>query len=138
MKQPTARQLAYLRIIAQDVRDRGYGPSFRELGAALGVGSTNGVSEVVHRLIKRGYLTRDRGSRTLRVTPAGYEAAGELAPCKLPVTVFLPVRCVCGNDTFADDKLCPGCRSGRDGFALTQRAPQQASACWGGAVEVCS
>ena len=52
----TARQQETLQIIEDSVRDRGVSPSLREIGRALGVTSTNGVSEHVRALQKKGYI----------------------------------------------------------------------------------
>lgn len=46
-------------------------PSYREIGAALGIGSTNGVSDHLKALEKKGYIERVGGrgaSRAIRLT----------------------------------------------------------------------
>jgi repressor LexA len=68
-----------LRFIRQSIHDRGYPPTLREIGAHMGIKSTNGVNDHLRALERKGYLTReDMKSRALRpkemhfdsVTPA--------------------------------------------------------------------
>jgi len=56
----TERRREILEFIQEFTRDRGYPPSLREIGKALGIGSTNGVRYHLTVLAKQGYLTRDR------------------------------------------------------------------------------
>jgi len=44
------------------VESQGVVPTYREIGAALGIGSTNGVSDHIKALVRKGYLER-RGGR---------------------------------------------------------------------------
>jgi repressor LexA len=67
------RQRAILEFIVAAIHQRGVAPSYREIGASLGIGSTNGVSDHIKALVKKGYIERvgDPGSpRSLRLTPA--------------------------------------------------------------------
>jgi repressor LexA len=75
----TSRQEQVLRFIRQSIHDRGYPPTLREIGAHMGIKSTNGVNDHLRALERKGYLTReDMKSRALRpkemhfdsVTPA--------------------------------------------------------------------
>ena len=69
---PTDRQLDVLREIARSSAAKGFGPTIRDLGAALGITSTNGVNDHLKQLELKGLVAREeRGSRTLRLTPAG-------------------------------------------------------------------
>jgi repressor LexA len=69
---PTARQADVLRLIAASVRDRGFAPALRELGDAMGLISTNGVSQHVDALVQKGLLTRaPMLSRSLVLTESG-------------------------------------------------------------------
>jgi repressor LexA len=66
----TARQEQVLRFIRQSISERGYPPTLREIGAHMGIRSTNGVNDHLRALERKGYLTReDMKSRTLRPTP---------------------------------------------------------------------
>jgi repressor LexA len=55
----TARQREVLQIIEQHMRDRGYPPSVREIGEAVGLTSPSTVHAHLAALQRRGYLRRD-------------------------------------------------------------------------------
>jgi repressor LexA len=55
------RQRKIIMIIEDSVRTRGYPPSFREIGEALGLASTSSIAFQVSTLMEMGYLSRDRG-----------------------------------------------------------------------------
>lgn len=58
-----------LDFIRQSIDDRGYPPTLREIGARMGIRSTNGVNDHLRALERKGYLTReDMKSRALRPT----------------------------------------------------------------------
>src|SRR5262245_50481704 len=58
-----------LDFIRQSIADRGYPPTLREIGARMGIRSTNGVNDHLRALERKGYLTReDMKSRALRPT----------------------------------------------------------------------
>lgn len=58
-----------LDFIRQSIADRGYPPTLREIGAKMGIRSTNGVNDHLRALERKGYLTReDMKSRALRPT----------------------------------------------------------------------
>ena len=63
----TDRQAQVLSYIRQSIHDRGYPPTLREIGAHMGIRSTNGVNDHLRALERKGYLTReDMKSRALR------------------------------------------------------------------------
>jgi repressor LexA len=63
----TDRQQQVLSYIRQSIVDRGYPPTLREIGAHMGIRSTNGVNDHLRALERKGYLTReDMKSRALR------------------------------------------------------------------------
>jgi repressor LexA len=63
----TQRQQMVLDFIRQSISDRGYPPTLREIGARMGIRSTNGVNDHLRALERKGYLTReDMKSRALR------------------------------------------------------------------------
>ena len=75
LKAPSARQRDVLDFIVAFDRDHGYPPTLREIGAALNVRSTNGISDHLRALERKGYLTRnERLSRGLRLTDAAAQA----------------------------------------------------------------
>lgn len=75
----TQRQQMVLDFIRQSIADRGYPPTLREIGARMGIRSTNGVNDHLRALERKGYLTReDMKSRALR--PTGPELGGTDVP----------------------------------------------------------
>ena len=65
----THRQQMVLDFIRESIADRGYPPTLREIGARMGIRSTNGVNDHLRALERKGYLKReDMKSRALRPT----------------------------------------------------------------------
>lgn len=66
------RQRNILEFLGEYIEENGYPPSIREIGAAAGISSTSVVSYNLRRLVKLGYITRDREvSRGLKLTGMG-------------------------------------------------------------------
>jgi repressor LexA len=91
----TWRQRKVLQVIRDSVQKRGYPPSMREIGEAVGLTSTSSVSYQLSTLQKKGYLHRDVGRpRTVEVRLPGHPAVRpeqgsrerepELTPAELP------------------------------------------------------
>ena len=59
----TWRQRKVLQVIRDSVQRRGYPPSMREIGEAVGLTSTSSVSYQLSTLQSKGYLRRTRGAR---------------------------------------------------------------------------
>lgn len=59
MTKLTQRQEAILDFIRQSVREKGYPPSVREIGEAVGLASSSTVHGHLERLQQKGYLRRD-------------------------------------------------------------------------------
>ncbi len=55
----TPRQRRVLEVIRDSVERRGYPPSMREIGQAVGLTSPSSVSHQLHALERKGYLRRD-------------------------------------------------------------------------------
>lgn len=55
----TRRQKQILAFIKASTQHRGYPPSLREIGTAVGLSSTSGVQHHVKILVKKGLLKRD-------------------------------------------------------------------------------
>jgi repressor LexA len=55
----TPRQRKVLDVIRDSVERRGYPPTMREIGEAVGLVSTSSVSHQLHALQKKGFLRRD-------------------------------------------------------------------------------
>ena len=59
MQPLTERQEKILHFIRQSIRDRGYPPTLREIGAQMGIRSTNGVSDHLRALENISRQLRD-------------------------------------------------------------------------------
>jgi len=87
----TKRQQAVYEFLRDKIRNRGYGPSVREIGAHFGISSPNGVMCHLKALEKKGMITRDRSphsdhglSRAIRlaaepIREKGLPLAGRIA-----------------------------------------------------------
>jgi repressor LexA len=106
MKDLTDRQKLILDFISASIRERGYPPTLREIGKHMGIKSTNGVSDHLRALKRKGYLDRTRlKSRALTLTkPEAGQAEGkehQLTPLEMPQEQFgqvLPFRRPIEND----------------------------------------
>ncbi len=80
----TERQEKILAYVQSFQEERGYPPSIREIGEHFGIRSTNGVSDHLRALERKGVLQRSGHlSRSLRVVPSDEtQAATELARIK--------------------------------------------------------
>lgn len=67
MSKLTDRQADVLRMVTGYLGVHGRSPTVREIGDAMGIGSTNGVSDHLKALERKGYLARSAGARGLRV-----------------------------------------------------------------------
>ncbi len=68
----TDRQREILDVIAQAVSDRGYPPSVREIGDAVGLSSPSTVHSHLSALVKSGHLRRDPSKpRAIEVVDTG-------------------------------------------------------------------
>ena len=71
MEDLSPRQKELLEFLVASVEQRGIVPTYREIGAALGIGSTNAVSDHLKALIRKGYVERvgqPGRPRSLRLT----------------------------------------------------------------------
>ena len=59
MKDLTPRQRQILEFVDEEARRRGYPPSVREIGKAVGLTSTSTVHAHLSALVAKGYLQRD-------------------------------------------------------------------------------
>jgi repressor LexA len=81
----TWRQRKVLQVIRESVLKRGHPPSMREIGEAVGLTSTSGVSYQVSTLQRKGYLHRDIGRpRTVEVRLPGHPAVAEIPGIDFP------------------------------------------------------
>ena len=110
----TERQRAILEVIRTSVTDRGYPPSIREIGDAVGLTSTSSVAHQLRTLERKGFLRRDpnrpravdvRASHNPAVTPSVVtDVAGSDA---LPEPTFVPVlgRIAAGGPILAEQAI---------------------------------
>ncbi|MBM4283131.1 MAG: transcriptional repressor LexA, partial [Deltaproteobacteria bacterium] len=104
----TERQRRVLEFIEAHLRDHGFPPTIREIGRHLSIKSTNGVSDHLNALQKKGFLTREGGkSRTLQLVRdhdghAGLHAEVPLVGVNDDLDVKLPGLADHGDD---DDDL---------------------------------
>jgi repressor LexA len=76
---PLRREI--MRVIEASLRDKGYPPSIREIGDAVGLASTSSVSYQLSVLEAMGYLSREAGRpRTMVVRSPGPDSDGLRAP----------------------------------------------------------
>jgi repressor LexA len=74
------RRVEILRYLVGRASMEGPPPSVREIGAAVGLSSSQTVHHHLGRLEEEGYVSRmGRGARTLGLTGKGWEAAGHMA-----------------------------------------------------------
>ncbi|GFG76346.1 LexA repressor [Mycobacterium botniense] len=108
----TARQRTILDVIRASVTTRGYPPSIREIGDAVGLTSTSSVAHQLRTLERKGYLRRDpnrpravdvRGADEAVAVPAT-EVAGSDA---VPEPTFVPVlgRIAAGGPILAEEAV---------------------------------
>ncbi|WP_166617835.1 transcriptional repressor LexA [Kineococcus vitellinus] len=104
----TARQRRVLAAIKECVEARGYPPSMREIGQAVGLTSPSSVAHQVKTLERLGYLRKDpRRPRTLEVVapPQLLEAADDAgAPEERPAPRYVPLvgRIAAGGPILAE------------------------------------
>jgi repressor LexA len=119
----TARQQQLLNYIEREVSTTGVPPSLREIGAALGISSTNGVRSHLKALEKKGYIHRNlrtsRGiamlGRIKRVTSTALQQAMEV-PILGRVTAGMPILAVQNRE--GSLRLDPSLVKGANTFAL--------------------
>ena len=108
----TERQRTVLEVIRASVTTRGYPPSIREIGDAVGLTSTSSVAHQLRTLERKGYLRRDanrpravdvRGADDM-MTPPVTDVAGSDA---LPVPTYVPVlgRIAAGGPILAEEAV---------------------------------
>jgi len=64
----TEKQRKILEYIIDFQKDNGFPPTIRELGDAFQIGSLRGVTVHLDALVRKQYMTRERTSRSIRVT----------------------------------------------------------------------
>ena len=76
----TERQSEILSVIADHIATTGSAPTIREIGNAIGVTSTNAVSDHLHALERKGYIQRSPGkTRNIQLTELAGSAKRSVA-----------------------------------------------------------
>jgi repressor LexA len=91
----TQRQRTILEVIRASVTSRGYPPSIREIGDAVGLTSTSSVAHQLRALERKGYLRRDPNR------PRAVDVRGTDQGAHLPVTD------VAGSDALPEPTFVP-------------------------------
>jgi repressor LexA len=111
----TWRQRKVLQVIRDSVNRRGYPPSMREIGEAVGLTSTSSVSYQLSTLQSKGYLRRAAGRpRTMEVRLPGQAAIRPADSAGLPAVeiasqeaAYVPVvgRIAAGRPILAEENI---------------------------------
>ena len=110
----TERQRTILEVIRNSVTTRGYPPSIREIGDAVGLTSTSSVAHQLRTLERKGYLRRDPNRpRAVDVRgtddhPATMAVATDVAGSDaLPEPTYVPVlgRIAAGGPILAEEAV---------------------------------
>ena len=102
----TQRQRLILEHIQSSVLDRGYPPSMREIGEAVGLTSTSSVTHQLSALEAKGYLRRDpHRPRAIEVVlPTDMTAAGDTTAAATPASGNAEVTSIhAAHDSAAQD-----------------------------------
>ncbi|MEO9222548.1 MAG: transcriptional repressor LexA, partial [Mycobacteriaceae bacterium] len=108
----TPRQRRVLTVIRESVEHRGYPPSVREIGEAVGLTSTSSVSHQLKALERKGFLRRDpnrpravdvRGPEEMAEASGGADEQAET----MPTPTYVPVlgRIAAGGPILAEQAV---------------------------------
>lgn len=99
MNDLTSRQERILTFIRDAVRERGYPPTVREIGEAVGLTSSSSVHAQLENLRRKGVLRKDPAK------PRAIEVAGARPTQAAAATVPLIGRIAAGAPLLADDQV---------------------------------
>lgn len=98
----TDRQAKILDFLADTLRRRGYPPSVREIGSAVGLSSSSTVHAHLDKLEQRGYIRRDpTRSRAIEIVDKALDAR----PSKEMLNVPLVGRVTAGQPILATENI---------------------------------
>lgn len=124
----TKRQLEVLDVIRRSIATRGYPPTLREIGDEFGIRSTNGVSDHLKALERKGFIRIVAGlSRAITLTNKGLAADEEDPHGEAKAAIPLRERPTPG--TWKERKKCLSC------FAFT--FGEKCGACGRSILDVC-
>jgi len=104
----TARQRRILEVIRGAVQARGYPPSVREIGEAVGLTSTSSVAHQLKSLQTKGFLRRDaHRPRAVEVLLPGEVDIREEASDERPTPAYVPLvgRIAAGSPVLAEESV---------------------------------
>ncbi|GAA1213442.1 transcriptional repressor LexA [Streptomyces rhizosphaericus] len=103
----TDRQRAIVDFIARSVADRGYPPSMREIGQAVGLTSTSSVAHQLLALERKGVLRRDPHRPRAYCLPLKSSAGEYERPESEPATAEVPLvgRISAGTPVLAEEMV---------------------------------
>lgn len=104
----TWRQRKVLEVIRESVERRGYPPTIREIGEAVGLTSTSSVSHQLQTLQKKGFLRRDPSRpRAVDVRLPAHLADDDAAAAARPQPTYVPVvgRIAAGGPVLAEQAV---------------------------------
>lgn len=95
----TEKQKRILEFIIQEIQIKGYPPSIREIGQALGITSLRGVTDHLDALEKKGHIRRGLKARSIKVLSPDED--------KKDKTVLLPLlgRVAAGEPILAEENI---------------------------------
>ncbi len=102
----TARQRRVLEVIREAVASRGYPPSVREIGEAVGLTSSSSVAHQLKTLQTKGYLRRDPNRpRAVEVLPPSDATVEETEARPAPAYVPVVGRIAAGSPVLAEQAV---------------------------------
>jgi repressor LexA len=109
----TPRQRKVLEVIKESVERRGYPPTIREIGQAVGLTSTSSVSHQLQRLQEKGFLRREESRpravdvRLPEAPPTQAEQDEEAVRAARPQPAYVPVvgRIAAGGPVLAEQAV---------------------------------
>ncbi len=72
MKSLTERQKELLQLIARNIEEKGYPPSYQELANFMNIKSKFAILKHIDALVSKGYLEKDSSARGLRIIAPDY------------------------------------------------------------------
>jgi len=99
----TEKQRKILEYIIDFQKENGFPPTIRELGDAFQIGSLRGVTVHLDALVRKGFMTRERTSRSIRVTAPDPREA--LVSPQSAAMIRLPLIRSLGVGSIAADKI---------------------------------
>ncbi|HEX6332336.1 MAG TPA: transcriptional repressor LexA [Actinomycetota bacterium] len=121
----TARQERILRFISQAVRERGYPPTVREIGEAVGLTSSSSVHAQLANLERRGLLHKDP-TKPRAMTLAEPRVEGAVVPVLGRIAAGAPILAAEHVEDYLTVPM--GFVSGADHFALRVRGDSMVGA----------